>query len=186
MVKKNRIEEIYLNSANKLRSSLPKFIIFLGAAFMIWIFGTVLLIPLGQGVFVSNVEASKVINVIVVSSMIVLIFIAFREIKNIAEAAAGFVTYYIGNGKHDTVEMRLGKLERTFRSLAYVIFASLIFLMFRPVFDLVHPAAAGIIVILIAIWAIVSIYTVVMAMSGEVEEAARTFADDMKKRVKKK
>lgn len=180
------IEEIYLKSAHKLRTGLPKFVIFLGASFLIWLVGTILLIPLGQGTFVNEIEASLIINLIVIAAVLVLIFSSFKEIRDVADACAGFVTYYVGNGRQTVVSTRTRKLRGTFRSLAYVILVSLLFIMFKSVLDKIHPALAGMVIIVIAIWVIVALYSVVMAMSSEIEEAASAFTAEIEKAVKKR
>lgn len=180
------VEELYLKSAHKLRTSLPKFVIFLGASFLIWLVGMILLIPLGQGTFVNEIEASLIINLIVIAAVLVLIFASFKEIRDVADACAGFVTYYVGNGRQAVVSTRIRKLQGTFRSLAYVILVSLLFIMFKSILDQIHPALAGVVIIVIAIWIIIALYSVVMAMSSEIEEAAAAFTLEIEKAVKKR
>jgi len=186
MAKKMTIEDIYVNSHKKLRTSFPKTVIFLGAAFLVWIFGITLLIPLGQGVTIYDIEVSRIINLLIIFTILFFIFVTFREVRVLASAIAGFVTYYIGNHRNVVDMTRVTKLERTFKSLSYVILLSLIFLMFRPVLDGVHPALAGIFLIIIAIWAIVSLYGVVLAMSSEIEQAADSFTKSLEKSMKKR
>lgn len=185
MTKEKIIDEIYIDSAKKLRLALPKFVILLGTAFLIWIFGTTLLIPLGTGIMMGNIETSKIVNIIVIAAVSVLVFASFREIRNIADACAGYVTYYIGNEKGGVKKNRLEKLQRTFRGLAYVIFVSLVFLMFKSILDQIHPALAGIAVIIITIWTIVGLYGVVMTLGSEIEEATRMFVKETKKKLEK-
>lgn len=186
MARRNNIEDVYINSARKLRAGLPKSAIFLGAAALIWLFGTNILIPLGENVFIYGTESSKIINLIVIISIFVMIATSFREIRDVADAAAGFVTYFVGNGKRSVEETRLNKLRKTFRNLSYVILAAIVFLMFKPVLDGFHPALSGIVVVLISIWSVVSLYAVVMAMSGEIEEAAVHFSKNLEKEIRKK
>lgn len=178
-------EELYLESTKKVRTSLPKFVIFLGAALLVWIVGSILLIPLGQGIMIYGIEASKVINLIVIATIIAFVFATFREIRILADACAGFVMYYAGNNK-PVDKRRIDKLKGAFRSLSYVILISLIFVMFKSLLDAVHPALAGIAVIVIAVWVIISLYSVVMVMGSEIEEAARVFADELERKVKKR
>jgi hypothetical protein len=184
--KEKTIEEIYIESTRKLRTSLPKFVIFLGASFLIWMFGTALLIPLGKEVFIYDVEASKVINLIVVAAILVLIMASFKEIRATADACAGFVIFYVGGEKNTVSNIRVERLEGTFRSLAYVILVSLLFLMFKDLLEQVHPALSGLTIVVIVMWVIVALYSVVMALSSEVEEAARIFTEKVEKRLRKR
>lgn len=186
MPRSNKVEHVYLDSARKLRASLPKSAIFIGAAALVWLFGTSILIPLGQGIFVYGTEASKIINLILIVAIFVMIATSFREIREVADAAAGFVTYFVGNGKKVVEETRLHRLKKTFRNFAYVILAAIVFLMFKPILDGIHPALAGIVLVLISIWSIISLYAVVMAMSSEIEEAAVHFSKNLEKEIRKK
>ncbi len=183
---KRKVVDVYLESARKLRASLPKSIIFLGAAMLIWLFGTNILIPLGTGVLIYDTETSKIINLIVIVSIFVMISATFREIREVADASAGFVIYFVGNGRKSVDETRLHKLRKTFRNLSYVILASIVFLIFKPILDGIHPALAGIVLVVISIWTIISLYAVVMAMSSEIEEAATSFSENLEKQIKKK
>jgi len=186
MSKERPIEEIYIESTRKLRTSLPKFVIFIGASFLIWMFGTALLIPLGKEVFIYDIEASKIINLIVIIAILVLIMASFREIKSTADACAGFVIFYVSGEKTTVNNIRLEKLQGTFRSLAYVILVSLLFLMFKNLLEQVHLALSGIALVTIVIWVIVALYSVVMALSSEVEEAAKIFTERLESKLKKK
>jgi hypothetical protein len=167
-----------------MRTSFPKFVIVLGAATLVWIVGTILLIPLGRGTFINELEASEIVNLILIAAVLVLIFASFKEIRNIADACAGFVTYYAGNGHKTVVATRVRKLRGTFRSFAYVILVSLLFIMFKSLLDQVHPALAGVFIIVIAVWVIVALYSVVMAMSSEIEEAAIGFTAEIERVIK--
>lgn len=186
MQRKHKVEDVYLESAHQLRKSLPRFAIFLGAVFLVWIFGSSLLIPLGTGIQLGRIEASKIVNIIVLGALVVLVITSFREIKLVANAMAGFVTYYIGNSRGETDSSRLEKLKTTFRSFAYVILVSILFLAFKPLLSELHPVIPGIIVIVITIWSIIALYGVVMALSGEIEEAASAFAERIEKRARKR
>ncbi len=186
MQKHKSTEDVYLSSASKLRASLPKFVVFLGATFLVYMFGSVLLIPLGQGVFLGGIETSKLVNFIIIIALSALILTSFREIRDVATALAGFVTYYVGNGGSKIHPTRLQKLQTTFRSFAYVILVSIFFMLFRPVLYEVHPALPGIAVIIIALWAIIALYGVVMVMGGEIEEAANSFTERLEKQIRKR
>jgi hypothetical protein len=177
MQKRSNIEEVYIESAKKLRVSLPKFVILVSSVALIWLFGTALLIPVGKGIFVSNIEVSEVVNLIVVVTIFILIIASFREIKNVADALAGFVIYFVGSERDSTVLTRLKRLQKSFRNMAYVILVSLFFLLFRQLLDKIHEALAGVVWIVVVLWAIVSIISVIMAMSTEIEEAAHVFAE---------
>ena len=141
---------------------------------------------MGKGIFVNNIEAPELINLIAMISIFVLVIASFREIKNVSDAIAGFVAYFVGSERENIGETRIKKLEKTFRSLAYVILISLFFMLFQHLFNQIHPALAGVILIIIVIWAIVSLISVAMVLSTEIEEAAHKFSNNLEKQIKKK
>jgi uncharacterized protein with PQ loop repeat len=179
-----KVEEVYLESAKKLRASLPKFVIFLITAFLIWLFASILLIPLGRGIYIGDIETSKIASLITIITILVLLFGSFKEIKSVADASAGFVAYYIGKDEID--DIRLKKLRGSFRSLAYVLLVSILFMLFKSVLEQIHPALPGIGYIVIVIWAFISLAGVVFTMSSEIEEATKTFVEEIERRPRKK
>jgi hypothetical protein len=185
MPKEISVGEVYFKSTEKLRAALPKFIIFLGTASLMWLFGVSIFLPLSEGILLGDLEASAIVNLILIVTIIILCIGSFREVRATADAIAGFVIFYVGRERSKVSELRLMKLRGVFRSLAYVMLASVVFLMFKGALGQIHPLLPGMGVILLVIWAIISLYSVGMAVGSEVEEAARIFAKDVEKRMKK-
>ena len=186
MKDENSIEEVYLDAAKKLRTSLPKFIVFISSAILIWLFGTVVFIPLTAGIKIYEVESSRIINLILILALILLIILSFNEIRNVSDACAGFVAYYIGSEREKISKQRLLRLQRSFSNLANILLVSFFFLLFKPLLDQIHSALAGIVLIVIIIWAIVALISVAMVLGSEIEEAAIKFSKILEKRMKKK
>lgn len=180
------IEEVYIDSAKRLRKSLPKFIVLISSALLIWIFGMVVFIPLTEGVRVLDIDTSRLVNLIIIFSLVLLIVLSFGEIKNISYACAGFVAYYIGSERAKITDQRLLRLRRSFMNLADVLLASFFFILFKPLLEQLHSALAGIVLIILIIWAIIALVSVAMVLGSEIEEAAIKFTEILEKRVKKK
>lgn len=180
------IEEVYIDSAKRLRKSLPKFIVLISSALLIWIFGMVVFIPLTEGVRILDIDTSRLVNLILIFALILLIVLSFSEIKNISHACAGFVAYYIGSEREKISEQRLLRLRRSFTNLADVLLASFFFILFKPLLEQLHSALAGIVLIVLIIWAIVALVSVAMVLGNEIEEAAIKFTEALEERIKKR
>ncbi len=180
------IEKIYLDAAKKLRKGLPKFIVLISSALLIWIFGITVFLPLAEGITIGEIETSRLVSLIIIIALIVLIVLSFGELRSISDACAGFVAYYIGSEREKISKERFLRLQRSFSNLANVLLASFFFIFFKPLLDKMHAAISGIVLIVLIIWAIISLVSVSMVLSNEIEEAAMRFAEVLEKRMKKR
>lgn len=180
----NSIEEIYISSAKKLRASFPKFVIFLGLAYSVWLIGTTFFIPLSKGAFIGAVEAARIDSLILLGAVLALLFASFAEIKSVADACAGLVTSYIGHGSK-IEEVRLRKVKRTFRITGYIIPTTVSYLIFSNLIEQIYPLLNTIIPIVIAVWVVVASILLAMVLGLELEEAAKVFGERLKKIRKK-
>jgi len=172
----SNVEEVYLESAKKLRSSLPKFAISLVAVTLIWLFGSMIFVPLGKGMTIGNIEVSQIISIIIVITVVILIIDCFNEIRNTADAISGFIAYFVGSEHNGISVTRIKKWKKALRMLAYIILVSVFFILFKPIMEQIHPVLPGIVLILIVIAAVIIILLLVMVMGTEIEEAAKEFA----------
>lgn len=184
--KKNNSEDIYIESAKKLRSSLPKFVMYLSAIVLIWLFGAVLFVPLGKGVFLGDIEVSHIIDLIIIITIIILVFSSFNEIKNIGDAIAGYIAFYVSTDYHQIDSIRIKKWKKILRNLLYVILISIFFLLFKGLLEQIHVALPGIVLILLVIASVIVLFMLVMTMGAEIEEATKKFSEKFEKRFKRR
>jgi len=182
----NSLEKVYIESAKKLRASLPKFAVSLVAVILIWLFGSMLFIPLGKDLTLGGIEVSQIINLIILITITILIFDSFYEIKNTADAISGFIVYYVSSEHNGISQTRIKKWKKVLRMLAYVILISFFFLLFNPLLEQIHPALSGVVLILIVIAAVIVLFMLVMVMGTEIEETAREFAARFEKPPRRK
>lgn len=181
----NSVEEIYLNSAKKLRASLPKFVIFLGIAYLIWLVGTTFFIPVSDGIFIKAIEAAKLESFIILIAVLVLIFASFLEVRKVSDACAGLVASYITHRKSKIEEMRFRQLRRSFLNIGYLIPTGIAYLIFAGVLSQVNPFIVQIVPVIIGIWVVVSAVFLAMVLGLEIEESARVLSERIEKIRKK-
>jgi hypothetical protein len=186
----NSVEEMYLNSAKKLRASLPKFVIFLGTAYLIWLIGTTFFIPLSNGVFIRAVETAKLESFVILAAVLALIFVSFLEIRKVSDACAGLLASYITHRESKIDEIRLRQLRRSFLNVGYLIPTGISFLIFADLLNQINPFIVQIVPVIFGVWIVVSAVFLAMVLGLEIEESARVLSESIegirKKIVEKK
>lgn len=173
----NSVEEMYLNSAKKLRASLPKFVIFLGIAYLIWLIGTTFFIPISNGVFIKAIQTVKLESFIILAAVLVLIFVSFLEIRKVSDACAGLVASYITHRKSKIEEMRFRQLRRSFLNFGYLILVGVTYLIFAGLLSQINVFIVQIVPALIGIWVVISAIFLAMVLGLEIEESARVLSE---------
>jgi len=171
------IEEIYLNSAKKLRASLPKFVIFLGIAYLIWLIGTTFFIPTSNGVFIKSIGTAKLESFIILAAVLVLIFLSFIEVRKVSDACAGLVASYITHRESKVQEIRFRQLRRSFLNIAYLIPAGVAYLIFFELLNQINPLIVQIVPVLFGIWIVIAAIFLAMVLGLEIEESARVLTE---------
>lgn len=178
--------EVYVSSAKKLRTSLPKFIIFLGLAYVIWLLGTTFLIPTGKGDFIGAIEAARLDSLLILTVVVIFIIASFLEICKFADACAGLTASYIAYKEEKIDDIRLRKVRRTFKTTAYIIPSTVTFLIFNNILQKINPMISIVIPIVIVIWVVLAAIMMAFVLGLEIEEAAKTFAERFEKKAKTK
>jgi hypothetical protein len=180
------VEEMYIDSAKRLRASLPKFVIFIGVAYLIWIIGTTFIIPFNEGNFIGTIEAIRLDSITILAAVLLLLIGSFVEIKNVADAAAGIIVSYVLPRNSEVEEVRLRQFKRCFSSVGYIIPFTISFLIFNDLLNQINPLLNVIIPVIIAVWIVLAAVILAMIMGLEIEESARIFAEKIEKRLLKK
>lgn len=180
------VEEMYLDSAKKLRTSLPKFVIFIGMAYLIWLIGTNFIMPLSAGNFIGAIEAVRLDSITILAAVLLLIIGSFIEIRNVGDAIAGIVVSYVLPRNSNVEDVRLRQFKRCFRSIGYIVPFTISFLIFNELLGQIDPMLNTIIPVIIAIWTVIAAVLLAMVMGLEIEESARIFAEKIEKELRKK
>lgn len=179
------VEEMYLNSAKKLRASLPKLVVFLGIAYLIWLVGTTFFIPLSNGIFIRAIETAKLESFVIIVAVIVLIFVSFLEVRKVSEACAGLVACYITHRESKIEEVRFRQLRRSLLNIGYLIPVIVAYVIFSDLLSQINVFFVQIILVAIGIWVVVGAILLAMVLGLEIEESARTLGERIEKIRKK-
>lgn len=184
MAEEKSIGEVYLESAKRLRASLPKFVIFMGTAYLIWLIGTTFLVK--HGTFIGAIEAAKLESLAVLAATLVLILASFIEIREVADSMTGITISFIANRESKFKDVRFLQLRRAFRNIGYIVPFIVSSFMFSNILGQIHPLINLVVPVLIAVWVVVALVTLAMVLGIEIEESAREFKEKLERRIKKK
>ncbi|MEM7825540.1 MAG: hypothetical protein QW412_01620 [Candidatus Aenigmatarchaeota archaeon] len=185
MPNSNDVEELYINSVKKLRSSFPKFVIFLGLAYIVWLLFSYFFFPLSKESTLGSIEVVRLDSLLIISAVVVLILASFVEIKNFSDACAGLVTSYISSSAGKIEGLRVRKVRRAFRTTFYILPFTVAYLIFSNFLEQTIPLLTTIIPLIIVIWVVIASILLAMVLGLELEEAANNFIERIKK-IKKK
>jgi len=177
-------DEIYIDSARKLRANLPKFVIFLGVAALLWLIGTSFVVPLGKGGKIGSLDLYRLDFLILLAATLALIVAAFLEVGIVADSLAGLAAAYITHREAPIEEVRMRKIKRSFRTAAYIVPLVVSYLLFAGYLEKIYPLLNIVIPVIILVWVVVAAILLCMVLGVELEEASRLFAATIEKRMK--
>jgi len=177
------VEALYISSVKKLRASFPKFVIFLGIGYSLWLLATTFLLPLGKGSFVGSVEIARLDNIIVLAAVLVFVIASFVEMKNVAEASADLVISYISH-RGSVEQVRIDRVRRAFSITLFILPFTVAYFMFSKLLEQINPLLNTIIPIGMVIWVVVASILLAMVLGLELEEAASAFVKKLKRKKK--
>jgi hypothetical protein len=181
MPNSNNVEEIYLEAVKKLRASFPKFVIFLGLAYIVWLLFSHFFFQLSKESTLGNIEVVRLDSLLIISAVLVLILASFVEIKNVADACAGLVTSYISSSAGKIEELRVMKVKRAFRTTFYILPFTVAYLIFSNLLEQIFPLLTTIIPLAIVVWVVIASILLAMVLGLELEEAANNFIQRLRK-----
>ncbi|MCP8304218.1 MAG: hypothetical protein H3Z50_01910 [archaeon] len=168
-------KEVYAKALKELRDSVPKIGISITVAILIWLIGNYVFIPISQGLFIQTFAVTQLISLIILIAIAILVIGILSELRDVADAAAGFTAYHFGKLGQATPE-ELGKYRTAFRGFLYVLVVAALFLLFAQQLNIIHPSLAAIVLLIIVIWAIITLYRSGRALSKIVERYASEWA----------
>jgi uncharacterized membrane protein len=177
-------KEVYAKGVLEIRDSAPKIGINIVIAVLIWLIGNYVFIPISNGYFVQAWAVTRLINVIVLVALAVLLFKILKELHDLADAAAGMVAYEVGSRKGEVTKDELNNYKTAFRGILYVFVAAAAFILLGTQLSMLHPALAAIVLIIIVVWAIVTLFRVGNALSDTVHEYAHEWAKKLEERAR--
>lgn len=180
---KNREEfgqQVYAEAQKEIRESLPKIAINVFIAIIIWLVANFVFMPISTGLFVQTFAVTQLISFIVLIAFAVLVIGIVRELRDVADASAGIVAYHAGQAAQvDPQELQ--NYRTAFRGLLYVLVVAAAFLLFAAQLNLLHPAIAAIVLLIIVVWAILTLFRVGRAFSRSIQHYAQEWAKRLTK-----
>lgn len=176
-------QKILEKSRREMSDSLPKLAVYIGIAVLIWLFGALIFVPLAAPYVFAGISLGTLISAIVLVALILILLYIFRELVDVADAAAGFATVSAAGAKATTEQV--GQYRLAFRALLYVVVAVLIYLFLQPFLATIHPAVAGIVLVVLVIWALWELFRAGSGLSGIIEQWASGFSQRMEERAEK-
>ncbi|WP_342677483.1 hypothetical protein [Methanofollis sp. UBA420] len=176
-------EEIYTESRREIADSLPKIIVEIVIAFLIWLFAVYIFIPLagslGDPTFLGLIGLQPLISAIVIVALIIVFLAILKEIIDVTNAVAGYATLAFSKG--EVSDEKLERYQTGFRLIGYVLIAVLAYLFFLPLIAGVLGVLAGVVLVLLVIWAIIVLFQAGRIFSVEIEQKAVDFSKRVEK-----
>ena len=167
-------DRIYADSQRKIHESFPKIIVNLAVAFVIWLLAVLVFQPLGD--FLGNpfifglIGMKAIISGVVIIARIIILLKIFKNILMLTDGISDMVA--VKFMKDDLNEEKLQHYRSGFRGLGYVLLAIIAYMFFLPLLAGIFAALAGIVLVLLIIWAIFVIIRVGNIFSDDIERKA--------------
>lgn len=176
MKEENNVEKIYFESARKIKKSMPKFIIFLGLAYIVWLVGTTFFISSARGDFIGRIDITRLDSLIIISAVLLLLIASFIEVRNVCDASAGLVTSYIVHHKAKIEEIRFRQIRRSCRTIGYIVPVAVAFIIFSNFLARINPLINTVALVIFVIWIVIAALLFAWVVGLQIEETAKRFA----------
>jgi len=160
-------EEIRSESREAIGRTLPKMVLDVAAAVLIWLFARLVFIPIAEGTYFFGYPLPQMLNFIVIVALFVIVMKILVDIRKLINGVAGYAACEIG-APYDVSTEEVGHYKTALIGIFDVIAISLIYLLFVDFLTRIHPGLAGFVLLVIMIWAIFKIWRVVQAVSSEI------------------
>ncbi|NIN52393.1 MAG: hypothetical protein GTO23_04405 [Nitrososphaeria archaeon] len=174
----------YIESARKLREAGPSVFVSIGVAVLIWIIGKLVFIPISQGVEFFGYPVIQIVDFVILVALIFLVLRVFIDIRGLAEGAAGILAFEFGKARGEVRTESFNNYKAMLSGVLYVVVVSVAYLIFADYLALLHPALAGIVLVVIVVWAVLALWRAGRGISREVKRSTDKWAEDLEKRVK--
>lgn len=172
--------KIFKEAMNEIWDSVPKLVINLGAALLIYLFGSKIFTPMGNalGLTFFTVSAASLVNFIVLFSMAILVLKSLKEIKDVSDALAKYIAVHIGD---DVTEDEITHYKASIRSIIYVFSIALSMYFFLDIVRGINIVLAGIIYVLAVLVSIILLFRAVNSLDAEITKWAQQKAEKLGK-----
>ena len=179
--------ETYVESAKAVREVATRVILSIGAAILIWVFGTIIFLPIAKGMTQQflGYPVHSILSSIIVAAMAIFIFTVFVDIRRLTRGMSGLLAYQFGKAGGEVDVSNFDNYRNALDGILYIVVVSIAYLLFANYLAEIHPAIPAVLLILIVIWAIFAIWRSVKAIAKIVGQQTMGWADELEKQAKK-
>ncbi|MEM2111910.1 MAG: hypothetical protein QXX08_08555 [Candidatus Bathyarchaeia archaeon] len=160
-------EKVSRESREKIATTLPKVVLDISAAVLIWLFARLVFIPIAEGIDFLGWPLPRLLNFIVIVALGIIVLKIVRDIHGMIEGVAGYAACEIG-APYEVTPEEVGHYRTALVGIFNIIVVSLAYLLFVDFLTRIHPGLAGVILLVIVVWAIYQIWRAVQAVSNEI------------------
>jgi len=181
------VEKVYKEGMLKLKENIPQIIINLVVAGLIWVFGILVFIPiadmLGNPYLFGLTALKPIISAIITIALIIVLLRVTKDFGELTDGVADIIAVKLAGSRVN--EEKLKRYRRGLRGFAYLIVAIIAYLFFLPVISGITPVLAGIVLIILVLWAVVVLINIGDIFSDEIEEGIRIATEKLEKALEK-
>ena len=157
------VKEEIENFQKCLKTYGTKTVHYLLSAFLIWLFGNLVFIPLASSL---NWQTRVFCSLVFFVAFTILVIRVLPSLKKLIDAFSIFPARKYGIKKGLSYEDSLV----LFRHLLYIIFAVILYLLYFPFLSSFHPSISGIVLILLLIWIFFLTLRIITILSQKILE----------------
>ena len=148
--------------------SLPRIVLDLSAAVLIWLFGRLIYLPIAEGIEFAGYPLTEILNFVILAALIIIVVKVIVDVRKFIDGLSSYAAAVVGTD-YDVSDEEVGHYETALTGLFDVVVISLAYILLVDYFSGIHPALAGITLLALVIWAIFKLWGVVDAISDEIE-----------------
>lgn len=171
MAEEKKLLEYYqktrIESNKAIADALPTIVMDVSAAVLVWLFASLVFIPISEGINFYGYPLTRILNFVVLVALAVILLKILRDVRSMIDGVAGFLACEIG-APYDVSQEEVEHYQTAMRGIFRVIVVSLAYLLFVDFLSGIHPALSGVTLLVVVIWAIYEIWRVVQAISSEI------------------
>jgi hypothetical protein len=154
-------------SREAVAETLPKIVLDVSAAVLIWLFGKLVFLPIAEGIDFYGYPLPEFLNFVILVTLVVIMFKVIVDVRKFIDGLAGYTAIVIG-ADYDVTEEEVTHYKTALGGLFDVIVVSLAYTLLVDYFSGIHPALAGVTLLALVVWAIFKLWSVVQSISGEI------------------
>jgi hypothetical protein len=174
---------VYVESSQAIAEAGPRVALNLGVAVLIWLFGNLVFIPISEGLMLGAYAVTQIISLIVLASLAALILAVVYHIRRLSNAAAGIIAYNVGARRGEVTRAELNHYRTALTGVVMAVIVALAFLLVSANLSVIHPALAGIALIVVVLWTVLTLWRSGRALAAEIGSTARNIAKQLEQRL---